>query len=208
MRLPLLAATGVLATVGSLAAGVLIAVPGAAGWAQGMHRSANSAGGVAPSASATPSSAAGATSTTTNFGGPATATASPSTGARGAHDTVGGIVPPILNTQGEPTVIPPSLPTPVWPQIAQPQRTFVSNIPGTALSGVLHYVGTGSPGVVLPAGPGEPHILCAGPTNPLAAYALDTSNGQYVVYRYDGATRMDFYYRYVHGYYRPTGRCS
>jgi hypothetical protein len=203
MRLPLLAASAVLATVGTLTAGVLRVVPGASPWAQAAHESA--AVSAAPSAQASSS----ARSTTTTFGGAAAATPSPSTGsARTAHDTVGGIVPPILNTQGQPTVIPPSLPTPVWPQIAQPQRTFVSNIPGTALTGVLHYVGTGSPGVVLPAGPGEPHILCAGPTNPLAAYALDTSNGQYVVYRYDGGTNMDFYYRFVHGYYQPTSRCS
>jgi hypothetical protein len=141
--------------------------------------------------------------------GQATPSASPlpSTG-RQAHDiTVSGL--PTFN--GGPAIVPPTvgIPSMAQPWPASSQWQFTDNVPGVALSGVQHYVGTSATGVVvLPTGTGEPHLLCAGNQNPLAAYALDNSNGQWSVVRYDGGTRFDFYYRWVRGYYLQTASCS
>lgn len=112
---------------------------------------------------------------------------------------------------GGPAIVPPtvSIPSMAQPWPASSQWQFTDNVPGVALSGVQHYVGTSASGVVvLPTGAGEPHLLCAGNQNPLAAYALDDSNGQWSVTRYDGGTKFDFYYRWVHGYYLQTASCS
>jgi hypothetical protein len=131
----------------------------------------------------------------------------PSAG-RQAHDiTVSGL--PTFN--GGPAIVPPtvSIPSMAQPWPASSQWQFTDNVPGVALSSVQHYVGASATGVVvLPTGPGEPHLLCAGNQNPLAAYALDNSNGQWSVTRYDGGTNFDFYYRWVRGYYLQTAPCS
>jgi hypothetical protein len=202
-------------TAGALAAAAITGtIPG---WQ--LSAAANAASTPSNSASSTPSTqttpaspfaSAGGFSTmgTTGAGAKPSATSLPSTGQRKANDiTVSGL--PSFN--GGPAVVPPTVNVPSfaqpWPSSSQWQ--FTDNVPGVALSGVQHYVGTSASGVVvLPAGPGEPHLLCAGNLNPLTAYSLDNSNGQWTVQRYDAGTNFDFYYRWVRGYYLQTASCS
>lgn len=177
---------------------------------------ASASASATPSTRTTPSSASAsagsfATMGTTGAGaGQVQPSASPlpSTGKRQAHDiTVSGL--PTFG--GGPAIVPPtvSLPSIAQPWPASSQWQFTDNVPGAALSGVQHYVGTSASGVVvLPTGAGEPHLLCAGNENPLAAYSLDNSNGQWSVTRYDGGTKFDFYFRWVRGYYLQTAACS
>lgn len=214
-----LLAAGLPAALSSVTAGA-IAAAALTGTIPGWRLSAadGTDGPPAASASATPSthatpgnpsaSAGGyATMGTTGAGATPSASPLPSAGRR-AHDiTVSGL--PSFN--GGPAIVPPtvSIPSMAQPWPASSQWTFTDNVPGVALSGVQHFVGTSATGVVvLPPGTGEPHLLCAGNQNPLAAYALDDSNGQWSVMRYDGGTTFDFYYRWVRGYYLQTASCS
>lgn len=86
--------------------------------------------------------------------------------------------------------------------------------PPLVLGPVQHLVQTVAEGgtVTLPPGPpgiGHPHLLCAGPTTPLANYVLDGSDpARQVVRRYDYSGRFDVYYRYVSDPYLQTQPCS
>ena len=161
-------------------------------------------------ASSSASASAGSFATMGNTGAGATPSASPlpSTGKRQAHDI---IVSGLPSFNGGPAIVPPtvSVPSMAQPWPASTQWEFTDDVPGVTLGGVQHYVGTSANGVVvLPTGAGEPHLLCAGNENPLAAYFLDDSNGQWSVSRYDGGAKFDFYYRWVRGYYLQTAPCS
>jgi hypothetical protein len=202
-------------TAGAVAAAAVTGtIPG---WrlsaADGVTKASAASAGATPNTRSTAGSAsagAGGFATMGNTGPGATPSASPlpSTGKRRASDiTVSGL--PSFN--GGPAIVPPtvSIPSMAQPWPASSQWHFTDNVPGVALGGVQHFVGTSASGVVvLPTGAGEPHLLCAGNENPLAAYSLDDSHGQWSVTRYDGGTKFDFYYRWVRGYYLQTAKCS
>ena len=218
MPRPRLLASVALSTITSAAIAAVAFTGAIPGWrlsaANGTDsRGGTSSAGATPSAQTTPSSAAVsaggyATMGTTGAGPTPSASPLPSTGKRQAHDiTVSGL--PTYN--GGPAIVPPTvnIPSMAQPWPASSQWQFTDNVPGVTLSGVQHYVGTSANGVVLlPAGTGEPHLLCAGNENPLAAYFLDNVNGQWSVSRYDAGTKFDFYYRWVRGYYLQTAPCS
>src|SRR5438067_1493619 len=63
--------------------------------------------------------------------------------------------------------------------------------------------------LALPAVRQLAHLLCTGPTTPLATYHLDSSDpAATVVYRQDYSGVFDFYYRYVSDSYVQTQPCS
>jgi hypothetical protein len=86
--------------------------------------------------------------------------------------------------------------------------------PPLVLGPVVHVVQRLAEGghVVLPPAPAGlrlAHLLCTGPTTPLATYHLDSSDpAATVVYRQDYSGVFDFYYRYVSYSYVPTQPCS
>ncbi len=107
---------------------------------------------------------------------------------------------------------PPPLP---WDTSSDSTSTLTPyQTPPLVLGPIIHLVQTVPEGgsVVIPPGPpgsGHPHILCAGPTTPLANYALDSgSPGAPRVRRYDFSGAFDFYYRYVSDSYLQTQPCS
>lgn len=214
MRRPRLLASVALSAVTAAAIAAVAITGSIPGWqlsaADGTPATGASAtpGAQTSPAGATAGAGGFATMGTTGAGTTPSASPLPSTGKRQAHDiTVSGL--PTFN--GGPAIVPPTVNVPSmaqpWP--ASSQWQFTDNVPGVALSGVQHFVGSSATGVVvLPAGTGEPHLLCAGNQNPLAAYSLDDSNGQWSVRRYDGGTNFDFYYRWVRGYYLQTAPCS
>ena len=209
---PRLLASVALSTITAAAIGAAAFTGAIPGWRLSAADDTTSAGAT-PNPRTTPSSASAtagsfATMGTTGAGATPSASPAPSTGKRQAHDiTVTGL--PSFN--GGPAILPPtvSVPSMAQPWPASSQWEFTDDVPGVTLSGVQHYVGTSASGVVvLPTGAGEPHLLCAGNENPLAAYFLDNVNGQWSVSRYDAGTKFDFYYRWVRGYYLQTASCS